>query len=418
MKKSNFFIFFFIFLSFLQIQIKANINYNLNEKNMENIKLQNKIKHIQNIQKFKKSSNERIVYLQNGPIFFNQNFINENKLGLDNNLKCKFEICSYLIHFLDENININFFKTFPSINVISYIPHNTFLVMGSEKMISSLPSSLCMVTKYEAKYKLSELINLSNYENIFNNNAGIDLKNKNSEIDLIISVHVNSIGQLTKYIEQWKNQINGQIKIHSNRIIVVTCIVSEISSIVSYLSEYSYVTWIEPRTKNFLFNYEATATIQSGRIQNPKRIYHSAGLTGKDQIIAIGDGTLDTNHCFFNDPNHELIHCNQCTHDDAYYGKHGLCQFNDEQCETPSAHRKIIGFWDFTGVSNSLVNAKNTHGTHTSGSIAGKSIINNSLIDYGGQAPDSKIIFTQLGSSTEDDPTSISSIVAPTDLYR
>ena len=69
--------------------------------------------------------------------------------------------------------------------------------------------------------------------------------------------------------------------------------------LINHLKEFNEILKLSIRPKVIYANYEAKGFIQSGRIYNEP--YHDAGLTGKQQTVAIADSGLDDLSCFFED---------------------------------------------------------------------------------------------------------------------
>jgi hypothetical protein len=116
---------------------------------------------------------------------------------------------------------------------------------------------------------------------------------------------------------------------------------------------------------------------------------------------------LDMNHCFFSD-RVPVQFCDECQSDN-------FCSMKSNACTKPSTHRKLIAYWRYSDVEFvHTLTSEHIHGTHTSGSIAGKSMDADQMNVHSGQAPDAKLIFTQLTSSSKK----LGSLDLPADLYR
>ena len=96
------------------------------------------------------------------------------------------------------------------------------------------------------------------------------------------------------------------------------------------------------------------------------------GISGEGLSVTIVDSGLDVNNSFFYDPDH---------------------QFSFDILNRD--HRKIILYNAYGNTRD----ATNGHGTHTSGTAAGKSMCNNEMSLYNGVADDSKIHFIDISNN-------------------
>jgi hypothetical protein len=381
-------------------EIHLDRNFNLNTESDTNIDTKIKTKSKTDFTSNHDFNDPHTAYLLNGPILFDFDFIKQQRKKI---FSCSEIKCGYLVHFTGGTVHENFLQNISDIEIVSYIPNDSFYIFATNESIKKLPKNIA-ITEFTPKYKISPLINLSGEGPIFDVSTKINFqKSKNQQ--LTITIHIDSIDELQVLIEKWKTKLQTKIKIVSNRILIVTCTEENISNIVTFLSEQEQVTWIEPKIPIQMNNIEATATLQSGRKQNANRIYHETGIRGQNQIIAIADSFLDVDHCFFSDPDTSVQYCDECTH-----GSNSVnCTMSSSRCTSPSSHRKIAAYWNYAHVDRDefLEEEDNSHGTHTCGSALG-STDNKQLSSYGGQAPDAKLAFTQVGPS----------ILIPDDLYR
>jgi subtilisin family serine protease len=150
-------------------------------------------------------------------------------------------------------------------------------------------------------------------------------------------------------------------------------------------------------------NNVATVTLQSEYAATRPLWAH--GLTGANQIAAVGDTGLDFDSCFFDDASQTV----------AVYPAMN------------TNHRKVISYvpCTLTNGSKQVGDIRRAHGTHVCGSIAGSSryfpqrsheardaVTRDSA--YDGMAKDAKLFFTDL---TCGDLASDQSMVLPGDLY-
>lgn len=101
--------------------------------------------------------------------------------------------------------------------------------------------------------------------------------------------------------------------------------------------------------------------------------------------IAVADSGLDTNSCFFYDP--------QATVD-----------FTRDPHAPPAAtpegsrsHRKVARYWEFMD----RMEIDRGHGTHVAGSVAGDASPHGPLQEHNGMAPGARLLFTDLGCASE-----------------
>lgn len=161
---------------------------------------------------------------------------------------------------------------------------------------------------------------------------------------------------------------------------------NQIQNAIDWLAERHAVHWVEPMPRVRMLNRQASTITQSGRpaplsgIINTDPEYHpiwSAGITGKDMVVGIGDSGLDYQHCFFADPDTDWS-ANIVTDDNVL-------------TFTSTTHRKIRLYRAFADFRDD-----NGHGTHTCGTLAGIPY-GNTLAETSGEnigmAPDAKLAF-------------------------
>ena len=140
------------------------------------------------------------------------------------------------------------------------------------------------------------------------------------------------------------------------------------------ISKISNIFWVEPAPRNEVHNHWAKGITQSGSpFVEPVT---ARGITGKGQIVTVGDSGLDPNSCFFYDPDHACPYTNVTTNLKV------------------SNHRKIASYW--SAIDD--VSEDDAHGTHVSGTVVSQSIVG-SLSEHDGIAPDAKVAFTDVGCS-------------------
>ncbi|BDA49389.1 probable c5a peptidase at N-terminal half [Coccomyxa sp. Obi] len=168
-----------------------------------------------------------------------------------------------------------------------------------------------------------------------------------------------------------------------------------LQEVLEWLAEQPAVHWLAPRAALRLHNWQGTAIVQSGNAAPDAPLalaadrgthpVWAAGLTGAGQVIGAGDSGVDRSNCYFNDPNVDWKA--GLTTDPSS----GVVTFSSE------AHRKIRLYRQ---QADDIDN--NGHGTHTVGSLLGSpfDISDIKHLDYRGMAPDAKVAFIDLASST------------------
>lgn len=137
------------------------------------------------------------------------------------------------------------------------------------------------------------------------------------------------------------------------------------------------IRWVHRQPNFRAKNAIATWTMQQRDTPLSRPLWTQWNLTGKGQLVAVGDTGLDYMSCFFRDDSEEVV----------FYPK------------TNINHRKIHSYIecvDPQGVRDHA-DVYAGHGTHVSGSVAGY-MTNRTMInsDFSGMAPDARIIFTDL----------------------
>lgn len=143
-------------------------------------------------------------------------------------------------------------------------------------------------------------------------------------------------------------------------------------------TEFSPCLRIEPKMLHLPSNAWARWVTQSyaNAAQNPtldvtpagtRTTVWDRGIRGENQIVGVGDSGLATKNCQFNDPNRPVPTIPRgTTHNDA-------------------SHRKVIQYVAF---ADGGAGENEDHGTHVSGSVAGKTPQGGALGAYDGMAPE------------------------------
>ena len=103
-----------------------------------------------------------------------------------------------------------------------------------------------------------------------------------------------------------------------------------------------------------------------------------AGITGKGQVVGVGDSGLDVDSCYFSDPG---VNINQ-----AQFGRSTVRDYPD--------HRKIARYFSASDGED----LPEGHGTHVAGSVAGYHSTNgDGEFFYNGVAYDAKVAVYDIG---------------------
>lgn len=141
------------------------------------------------------------------------------------------------------------------------------------------------------------------------------------------------------------------------------------------------ILWIERKHRRVLFNAFAQGVTQSG-VAGDESIWKT-GLTGANQIVALGDSGLDWYRCFFASPDGEVF--------DTFT--------TDPVTITPNNGTQLFGYWEYIDRYDDF----SGHGTHVAASIAGNADGNpgaDVLSPYNGMAPDARLLLTDIGCQT------------------
>eukprot|EP00736_Rhodelphis_marinus_P008051 Rmarinus@m.28362 len=159
----------------------------------------------------------------------------------------------------------------------------------------------------------------------------------------------------------------------------------DVTLVVSFLASQPEAHFIEEVPRHHTMNRYAVGVLQSGDALS--YVLHDHGLTGEGQIIGVADTGVDTDHCFFHDPNYAI-------------------PFDGLNLN----HRKVIQY-------NRIVDGEDAHGhgTHVGGSVAG-SVYDSASADgaenYEGAAPDARLVIDDIGYGVEG------TLVVPDSIYE
>ena len=306
-------------------------------------------------------------------------------------------------------------ERFPSLLVVSYLPHNTFHVVGAAAEVARVHDQAEVVlstTLLHYVHKLSKELVLRAFASV--DETPVTLPTKDNVIDLhvvALNTGLTSSAQLQRDLSsavralgsdlqrrvsiQARHRTDGTVRVE------LSALSNEQSrgllrSVTEALGGLVSVSSVEVEHPAIVLNDDAVSLVQSGR-SNADTI-RNLGLLGDEQTIAIGDSWLDVNQCFFVDTP-ALDVCTDFTFMDSSYtfSAEANRTFQVKGCLPGSAntdHRKVAGYWTF--YTNTLL-VDGSHGTHVAGTAAGTAFKPTTISRFNGAAPNAKVVFTQIG---------------------
>eukprot|EP00594_Rhizosolenia_setigera_P008543 CAMPEP_0178964278 /NCGR_PEP_ID=MMETSP0789-20121207/15576_1 /TAXON_ID=3005 /ORGANISM="Rhizosolenia setigera, Strain CCMP 1694" /LENGTH=921 /DNA_ID=CAMNT_0020649011 /DNA_START=39 /DNA_END=2804 /DNA_ORIENTATION=+ len=152
------------------------------------------------------------------------------------------------------------------------------------------------------------------------------------------------------------------------------------SEFVNLLASSSTIMSVEKLTPKELFNDHAQWILQSNELDETglsgNRPWHDAGLKGENQVVAVSDTGLDTEHCYFKDSTGDVV--------------------KDDSGTFDLSRRKVVQYYVQEKTDGLDANG---HGTHCAGTVAGQRSDNgiDPVTGFGdGVAPDAKLAFFDL----------------------
>ncbi|MBN1521249.1 MAG: S8 family serine peptidase [Candidatus Aureabacteria bacterium] len=283
-----------------------------------------------------------------------------------------------------------------------YIPHNAFIIKMTslqKEEVDSL-SYVQWIGLYQPAFKISKSLLYNNTELIKKakrinkrqpssekGKQGIKEESDSEEEDDNVSPLVDDIPEESETVlltaqtfESGKlpllfNIIDSFENVHSLKIsetrksrMIMEVPKAKLNDVLITLAKQQDIEWIEPYIEPTLDNNEMRWVVQSNI--NDETPLWNKGITGKGQIVGVGDTGLDYDMVFFWD---------------AVQG-----------VPTPAVNlnqRKVISYHDLAGNGDW---DSHDHGTHVAGTIAGRSLGTNS--EYNGIAYGAKLVIQDIGA--------------------
>jgi len=190
-------------------------------------------------------------------------------------------------------------------------------------------------------------------------------------------------------LEELGESAAAELKHISSRYVDAKIPSTSLANVINWLADRNEVHWVEKVVKFETQNKYARYLIQSD-VSNKTQMWQH-GLHGEGQIIGLGDTGIDTNMCFFYDPDVPVP----------------LNSVNQN-------HRKIVSY-KFTGNTDSLDDVGG-HGTHVAGSIVGEAVLSGAPFDpmspYNGMAYKAKLAFYDFKTTNQNE------LFVPDNLYE
>jgi len=340
---------------------------------------------------------------------------------------------TYLIQ-LKTDASISTFKDlYPNVQVGSYVPHASWIVSASDEAVKQLVQSQEQARSdskaHSSAFPLITFITPLHHEHKsrHEDEVAVIMKEHGEDQYLTLSVHAPHCDSMMQLHEKVRREIiegvlknviqNGALAldhesdpnvsyhqqvdengstmpvvwkvraVSDKRFIVVVTSPQYVMPIMRMLKKSSLVHWVEVKA------YHANTLLKdaTGLVQNFEKPTENAlwkrGLTGKGQLIGVGDTGIDVKHCMFYDPENEVP----------------FFQWNGSNTPPKSNHRKIAAYWSYMdGVDSEGLFG---HGTHVSGIASGSPLAADtpdSMKMYKSLAFDSKLVFMDIGCDDGD----------------
>jgi hypothetical protein len=193
------------------------------------------------------------------------------------------------------------------------------------------------------------------------------------------------------------------IKFPNNEVMIIRNVHRDDASAVAdaLVRIYPYVAWVEMRQPYRLMNRWSVPSIQKRTASLVARDVNFQPVgTGKGQIVSISDTGVATTQCFFTD---------------GLGARVGTVPRTTGSTTVP-ADTKHPKFRAYTSGVGGDYDDANGHGTHTTGTLAGRAAASSPMSPYNGVAADARICFYDVDGPQDDDSLAIPDNVA--DIFQ
>lgn len=258
-----------------------------------------------------------------------------------------------------------------------YIPHFVVTVFGKYSDITALNQhpAVNWVTKLEPKAKL-----LGSYEG-----NQYKFSKLGNNIALVTALtFTNNHTEISSLKNTWETQLLEQgldvrTDLAHSKVIFSTDGHSQALPVANFLANQGEVRWVEILPEKKILNHDASLVTQGYSNDTP---IWKMGLTGKGQLIGVGDTGIEHNSCYF-------------------FDNASVPYVRSQSDPIPvTGHRKIAAYWKLMDG----IESPDGHGTHVCGISAGKaheSISPEELKSYNALAFESRLVFADSGCDTD-----------------
>jgi subtilisin family serine protease len=236
------------------------------------------------------------------------------------------------------------------IKIGEYIPYHSFIVSATKSQIGRAKrvNGVKWIGPYDSHHKTKIKIKHSTSRKLLSK----------EEVILFVSVakHSNKAA-LQKVANDWTKELKKLVSdafinmlVVSNEKIALSVLgESAAERAKNFLINQGLVHWVEKKPPTITHNKHSSMLVQSYKRKNDHPVW-KRGLTGKGQIIGVGDTGLDYNHCFFHDEKHDVP----------------IQRTMSDKSVKHNGHRKIHSFWAYMD----QIDDESGHGSHVVSTIS------------------------------------------------